>query len=222
MKRIVALILAAAVLAAVTGVASYVYLQNAEQHVLSGLATVTVLETKGDIPAGTTFADAVGRGFIGTTEVPDKFSSSTMLTSTGAVPPQLVAGRDLVAGRLLFQGDFVATVESAKVLTVPQGDVAVSFTLGDANRLAPFLSPGDHVAILDGKGGPNGGPATVFGDVLVLAIGNSSATGTGNGQGAPGLITVAVPTASAPTLLRAINNGAIYLALRDATVGAGA
>ena len=220
MKRIVALILAAAVLAAVTGVASYVYLQNAEQHVLSGLATVTVLETKADIPAGTTFADAVGRGLIGTTEVPQKFSSPTMLTNTGSVSPQLVAGRDLVGGRLLFQGDFVATVESAKVLSVPTGFVAMSFTLGDANRLAPFLSPGDRVAILDGKGGPAGGPSTVFPDILVLAIGNTSSTGSGNGQGTPGLITVAVPVASAPTMLRVIGNGSIYLALRDATVGA--
>ncbi len=220
MKRIVALILAAAVLASVTGVASYVYLQNAEQHVLSGFSTVTVLETKGDIVAGTTFADAMGRGLIATTVVPSKFASPTMLTSTSSVNPQLVAGRDITSGRLLFDGDFVATIQNAKVLAVPTGYVAVSFTLGDPNRLAPFLSPGDRVAIFDGKGSPTAGPVMVFPDVLVLAIGNTSSTGSGNGQATPGLITVAVPVGAAPTLLRAINNGAIYLALRDPNVGA--
>lgn len=211
MKRVVALIMVAIVLATATGVASFIYLQNAEQHVLAGLETVSVLETKATVPAGTSFADALGRGLIGPAEVPTKYASPTNLRPDSQVNTTLVAGRDLSAGRLVFDGDFVATVEVSRVLPIPDGDVAMSFPLPAANRLAPFLAPGDHVAVMDGSAGK--APEIVFTDLLVLAVGNNSSMGAGTGEGAEGLITVAVSTNAAPALLRTINGGGVYLAM---------
>lgn len=223
MKRILALIMAAIVLATVTGVTSYYYLQNAESHVMAGLETVTVLETKQVVPAGTKFSDAMAQGLVGPVNVPSKFSSANMLTPKSAVAGNSVAGRDMAVGRLLFSGDFVTEVETNKLLPVPDGDVAVSFTLAGPNRLAPFLSPGDHVAVIDGH--PGGGtaaapaaPAVVFNDVLVLGVGASTSMGTGNASdpASATLVTVAVPLGSSPDLVKAINGGGIYLAMRGA------
>ncbi len=227
MKRVVALIMVAIVLAAATGVASYVYLQNAEQHVMAGLVKVTVLETNSMIPAGTTYANAVSQKLIGTVEVPAKFAVADMLKPGLSINSNYVAGRDLPAGRLLFTGDFLQTAEVNRILPIPAGMVAVSFPMPAANRLGPFLAPGDHVVLLDSKATaatPANPAATavriIFTDLLVLAVNNVSAMGTGSVDGAPGLVTVAVPQDSAPQLIQAINGNSLYLALHAATVGA--
>ena len=223
MKRVIALIMVAIVLATATGVSSYYYLQNAEQHVMAGLETVTVLQTNGAVPAGTSYATAVSQGLVGPVDVPSKFAVASMLRPGSSVTGTLVAGRDLPAGRLLFTGDFLATAETNRILPIPSGDVAVSFTLPVANRLAPFLNPGDHVALLQNRPATAtaaAAPEVVFGDVLVLAVGNNSAMGAGNGIGADGLVTVAVPLSDAPTLVKAVNSGSIYLAMLSSTVGA--
>ncbi|MHB0929010.1 MAG: Flp pilus assembly protein CpaB [Candidatus Nanopelagicales bacterium] len=223
MKRVIVLIMVAIVLATATGVSSYYYLQNAEQHVMAGLETVTVLQTNGSIPAGTSYATAVSQGLVGPVDVPSKFAVASMLRPGTSVTGSLVAGRDLPAGRLLFTGDFLATAETNRILPIPSGDVAVSFTLPVANRLAPFLNAGDHVAVLQNRAATattQAAPEVVFNDVLVLAVGNTSAMGAGNGIGADGLVTVAVPLADAPTLVKAVNSGSIYLAMLSSTVGA--
>ncbi len=233
MKRVIVLIMVAIVLATATGVSSYYYLQNAEQHVMAGLETVTVLQTNGSIPAGTSYATAVSQGLVGPVDVPSKFAVASMLRPGTSVTGSLVAGRDLPAGRLLFTGDFLATAETNRILPIPSGDVAVSFTLPVANRLAPFLNAGDHVAVLQNRAATATAPSApvasapvasapevVFNDVLVLAVGNTSAMGAGNGIGADGLVTVAVPLADAPTLVKAVNSGSIYLAMLSSTVGA--
>lgn len=221
MKRVVALIMVALVLASATGVASYIYLQNAEQHVLAGLEKVTVMETNSIVPAGTTYADAVSQKLIGTVEVPAKFASGDVLKPGAAVDSNFVAGRNLPAGRLLFVGDFLQTAEVNRILPIPAGMVALSFPMPAANRLGPFLAPGDHVVLLDSKAGATGtNVQIVFNDLLVLAVNNVSAMGTGSVDGAPGLITVAVPQDSAPRLVQAINGNSLYLALHAATVGA--
>ncbi len=223
MKRVIVLIMVAIVLATATGVSSYYYLQNAEQHVMAGLETVTVLQTNCSIPAGTSYATAVSQGLVGPVDVPSKFAVASMLRPGTSVTGSLVAGRDLPAGRLLFTGDFLATAETNRILPIPSGDVAVSFTLPVANRLAPFLNAGDHVAVLQNRAATattQAAPEVVFNDVLVLAVGNTSAMGAGNGIGADGLVTVAVPLADAPTLVKAVNSGSIYLAMLSSTVGA--
>ncbi len=222
MKRVVALIMVAIVLATATGVASYIYLQNAEQHVMSGLEKVSVLETNAIVPAGTSYANAVSQKLIGTVDIPAKFAVGDILKPGVAVNSNFVAGRDLPAGRLLFSGDFLQTAEVNRILPIPTGMVAVSFPMPAANRLGPFLAPGDHVVLLDSKGGTPATPAVqiVFNDLLVLAVNNVSAMGTGSVDGAPGLITVAIPQDSAPRLIQAINGNSLYLALHAATVGA--
>ena len=217
MKRVVALIMVAIALAAATGVSSFYYLQNAEQQVLSGMETVTVLETAVQVPAGTSYGDAVGQGFLTPTEIPAKFAAPSMLTPDADISTNLLAGRDLAPGRIVFSGDFVPVVEANQVLPIPSGMVAVSFPLPEASRLAPFLAAGDHVAVVDGKFGVSetnlGTPVTVFDDVLVLAVANVSAMGTGVVEGSAGLVTVAVPAPDAPRLVKAVNGGAIYLAM---------
>ncbi len=211
MKRVIALIVAALLLAAGTGVASYYYLQQAEDRALAQYEVVEVLQVVGGIPAGYAFADAQAQGLMKAVQLPVKFALPSMLHPDSVVDPAYVAAHDVAGGQLLMTSDFQRTVASTQVLPITEGYVALSTSADAAARLAPFLSPGDHVSMMANSG--TTGPRIVFPDLQVIAIGSNSTVGTGSGGDVPGLLTFAVAANRATEFVAATQAGGVYFAL---------
>lgn len=211
MKRVIALIVAAVVLAAGTGLASYYYLQQADDQALAKFDNVQVLQATTGVPAGLSFADAQAQGLLQTVDLPVKFVLPTMLHPDTVVDPAYVAVRDISAGQLVMSGDWQRTAAVSQVLPIPDGYVALSVGADAAARLAPFLSPGAHVSMMSNIGGK--GPVIAFADLTVIAIGSVSTIGTGGGGDVPGLLTFAVPADQATAFLAAVQAGGLYFAL---------
>lgn len=211
MKRVIALIIVALVLATGTGLASYFYLQQAEERALAQYDSVAVLQATTVIPAGVPFAEAKAQGFVRSVSLPVKYVLPTMLRPDTAVDPTYVANRELASGQLLMGGDFQRTISKVHVLPIPEGYVALSVSVDAAARIAPFLSPGDHVAMMANLGAT--GPKVQFPDLTVIAIGSGSTIGTGTGGDVPGLLTFAVPAERATDFVAAIQSGGVHLAL---------
>ena len=211
MKRVIALIVAAVVLAAGTGLASYYYLQQAEDRALAQYDNVAVLQASTGIPAGVTYADAQAQGMLKPVDLPAKFELPAMMHPDTVVDPAYVAARDIAPGQLVMSSDWQRTVIAAQVLPIPEGYVALSVGVDAAARLAPFLSPGDHVRMIGNRG--TSGPRVQFDDLTVIAIGSTSTVGTGAGGDVPGLLTFAVPADRATDFVAAVQGGGIYLAL---------
>lgn len=213
MKRVIILIVAALVLAAGTGVTSYYYLQQAEDRALAQYDTVAVMQTSGAVVAGTTWADAQAQGLVRSVEVPAKFATATLLSASAAVDPGYVANRDLPANQLLGTGDFQATVSQQQLLPIPANHVALAVGMDVAARLAPFLSPGDVVALYGNDPNANG-QRLIFPEITVLAIANTTVLGTSpSAEVAGGMITFAVPQDRATDFLQAVRNGGLYMAM---------
>ena len=212
MKRVIALIVAAVVLAAGTGLASYYYLQQAEDRALAQYDNVAVLQAAFAIPAGLSYADAQAQGLIKSIDLPVKYVLPTMLHPDTVVDPAYVAARDLAPGQLILSGDWQRTLVATQVLPIPDGYVALSLSVDAAARIAPFLAPGDHVSIISNAGG-NGTPRVQFPDLTVIAIGSNSTLGVGAGGDVPGLLTFAVPTIHATEFVAAVQAGGLYIAL---------
>lgn len=211
MKRVVALIIVALVLASGTGIASYLYLQQAEERALAQYDSVEVLQATTVIPAGVSFADAKSQGLMRAVGLPVKFALPTMLHPDAVVDPAYVTSHELASGQLLMSSDFQRTISELQVLPIPEGHVALSVSVDAAARLAPFLSPGDHVKMMANLGGT--GPKVQFPDLTVIAIGSGSTIGTGTGGDVPGLLTFAVPADRATDFVAAVQAGGVYLAL---------
>jgi pilus assembly protein CpaB len=79
----------------------------------------------------------------------------------------------IIAGKFGSQGD-------QELLTVPDGQIAISVTLSDTGRVAGFVVPGDDVAIfLNGEiGGGNTGVRLLLPRVKVIAIGSTTVIST--------------------------------------------
>jgi len=212
MKRVIALIIAAVVLAAGTGLASYYYLQRADEQALAKYDNVAVLQASTGVPAGLSYADAQVQGLLKSVDLPVMYVLPEMLHPDTVVDPAYVAARDIAPGQLLMSTDWQRTVAAAQVLPIPDGYVALSVGVDAAARLAPFLSPGDHVTIM-GNRGSSDGPKIQFEDLTVIAIGSVSTIGTGAGGDVPGLLTFAVPADRATDFVAAIQGGGLYMAL---------
>jgi pilus assembly protein CpaB len=67
-----------------------------------------------------------------------------------------------------------------ELLTLPEGNIAISVTLSDTGRVAGFVVPGDDVAIfLNGDiGGGNSGVRLLLPRVKVVAIGSTTVVST--------------------------------------------
>lgn len=211
MKRVIALIIAAVVLAAGTGVASFYYLRQADDRAAAKYENVEVLQAVGGIAAGTTWGNAQAAGLYVAVDMPSMYVSAAMLRPTTAVDATYVAARDIAPGQLIMSGDFQATVATVQVLPLAADHVALAMGADAAARLAPFLSVGDHVRIMGNA--PTGGSRVAFDDLQVIAIGNTSLIGTGAGEVVPGLLTFSVPADRAVEFVEMVKAGGIYMAL---------
>lgn len=234
MKRRIAAI-ATALVIAVIGVAAVVtYANSANARALAGQKVTEVFIANKRVPEGTSVKAAVDRNLIAQTKVVAKGVPDGAMTK---VTPHLegqVALSDIPAGTVVLTAGFGAKTEVKKESGVPKGDVAVSLSLSDPAGIAPLIRSGSHIAIYDTFNSttkskplsPYGahlnddkattrGTAVVLADVEVLRVdGKPKADDTTTSESSSTmLVTVVVPPSQATRLVHAIQTGNLYAAL---------
>lgn len=222
-SRRTVILVAAVVIAAVAAVAAYSYLNGVQRRAYNNATLVKVFVVKKDVKKGQPGEQAIDGGFVGSSEMPQKFRPGNALTDLNAIRGK-VALTNLSANQVLVDGQFVdpkvATVSFAQ--RIPAGQVAVTVQVDQVRGVANLVVPGDKVNIMT----LNPDAHVLFQNVNVLAVGTTPAPQAGENAPAQsqanaqqqqnsGLITFAVPPAAAEKIALAASGGGtgLYLTL---------
>lgn len=240
----VLLLIAAFLVAGLGALLVYLYAQQADERALAEYDPVQVVMVQGAVPAGTAVDAAIEQGLLAVEEVPGAGVPDRAAAALADVTGKVVLS-DLVTGEPLVL-DRVGDPDQQERISVPAGQLALSFAFADPNRVAGFVAPGSKVAVLLTYGGP-GAPAATDDDqtgaappadgvtrvlldqVSVLAVGATSASevpGQDDGEAAPvsqTVLTLALTQGQAESMVHAQSIGALYLGLRgdDAALAPG-
>lgn len=216
MGRRTILLIVAALIAALGSAMVFLYVRGADDRATEAQAPVQVLKAVAQISPGETLdqAQAAGKLELGTVPraqvLPGAVNSIEGIGSQVALS-SVFPNEQIIAGKFGSQGD-------QELLTVPDGQIAISVTLSDTGRVAGFVVPGDDVAIfLNGEiGGGNTGVRLLLPRVKVIAIGSTTviSTTTTNPEGAQTteqlprtLFTLAVDQQDAEKIMLAATTG---------------
>jgi pilus assembly protein CpaB len=216
MGRRTILLIVAALIAALGSAMVFLYVRGADDRATEAQAPVQVLKAVAQINPGETLdqAQAAGKLELGTVPraqvLPGAVNSIEGIGSQVALS-SVFPNEQIIAGKFGSQGD-------QELLTVPDGQIAISVTLSDTGRVAGFVVPGDDVAIfLNGEiGGGNTGVRLLLPRVKVIAIGSTTviSTTTTNTEGAQTteqlprtLFTLAVDQKDAEKIMLAATTG---------------
>lgn len=231
MKRALPIILAV-ILAILAAVIVFVYTRGAEQRVIDEQQPVSVLVSTAVIPKGVSLGDAFAGGLAEQTQIP---SSMNPAGSIAAVTPEnsaLVSLTDVPPGQILLSANFATELPEASSIDVPDGQLAISITLGDPERVGNFVRPGSEIVIFNtytsAEANTEGGEETAAGlttrvlmpQITVLAVGDTTTSapatnpdGTQAAQTPSALLTLGVDQDQAERIIQASKTGSLYLGL---------
>jgi pilus assembly protein CpaB len=151
MRRRVLILLAALLLAGVSGVAILAYAHSADRRALNGIRGVWVLVAKQRIPAGTKGAEIRAKGLTERILVPAETVPQGTLTSWTDDLDRLTlaatAERKQLLMRPLFQAPGPTASAPARNFKVPEGQLAVTVQLSVPQQVAGNVIAGDKVAV---------------------------------------------------------------------------
>ncbi len=152
MRRRVLILVAAALLAMLSGVAVLAYAGTADQRALSGRQGTWVLLATGTIPAHTTVAQIRSKRLVRQVLMPAETVPSGALTKLEPAMNDLALNAPLQSDQMLLRGQFASTVtpSPAPTFQIPTGKIAVSVLLNIAPQVAGNVRPGDQVAVFCG------------------------------------------------------------------------
>ncbi|MEI8080913.1 MAG: Flp pilus assembly protein CpaB [Actinomycetes bacterium] len=172
----------------------------------------TVLVANGDLPPGTSGAALTAAQVVQTT-VPANMVPEKAITNLAEVA-QLKTTVTIFKGQILIARQFAST-NATGGLPIPPGTNAVSIELSDPARVAGFVQPGSQVVVYSGT---DTGTTVLLANASVIAVGATTATGTGtaNRAVATTIVTFALTPADAAKLVG--NSGrSLYLGLLPTT-----
>ena len=150
MKRRIALVAVALVLALVGVTAIRSYVSKADARAVTELDPVQAYVAVGPIAAGTALKDAVAQGLVKPETLPRKTVPLDAVVQVTPALGNLVATGAIPAGTLLLQPAFGQPQKQADgPLPLPKGEMAVTVSLDDPARVAGFVQPGSEIAIFD-------------------------------------------------------------------------
>lgn len=179
MGRRTVLLIVAALIAALGTSLVFLYVRGADTRATAAQAPVQVLKAVAQINPGETLADAQSAGKIQLGTVPREQALPGAVNSTSGMEKEVALStifpkEQIITGKFGSPGD-------QEVLTIPDGDIAISVNLSDTGRVAGFVSPGASVAIFvngnasgGGGTGSTAGPDTtrlLLAKVQVIAVG---------------------------------------------------
>ncbi len=182
-------------LALVAALLTTFYVANYKRHVQQSESTVPVYVAKKDIPQGTTGADLIRQGWIGTenvvqrTVVPGAISNPDQIRS-------LITRQDIYAGEQITLRRFAGHAEQGVRVQLHGTLRAISVPGTPDALLAGTLRDGDHVDLVANL--HTGSCSTCFGvrvvarDILVLHAADASGTKVASGGGSASSVLLAV------------------------------
>lgn len=222
------LAIAALILAAVAGLASYSYLHNVQNRAYHNAKLVGVYTLSGPVPAGTTGAAVISQGLVRQGKIPQQYLPADAVTDLATIRSEVAATR-LSSGQILESGLFTNPATAAAATpaqAIPHGDVAITVSVDSVHGVAGLIRPGNLVDILV-ETAP-GVEQFLYQNVSVLAVGTSltpaanvTASSSSSSTTVPsntGLITFAVPADAAQRIALAQSGGggvqgSLYLTL---------
>ena len=240
MKRTVAAVIVAVVLALVGSVAVLLYARASDARALAGQQAVHVLVAAKRIPAGTTGKAIREGGFVEQVVMPASSVPKDAISAIDGDLDALAVTSEVGRRQLVLREAFGAPKELTGGLALPDGKVAVTVEVGGAADVAGHVEPGAKVAVFDTFTLADGDGRVPAGDGLaskreyvqatrlllpsveVLAVGArvvAEADGSSNDAATKRsavtkvMITVAVTQAEAEKLVLAATTGSLYLAL---------
>jgi pilus assembly protein CpaB len=206
-----------AVVLAATGVGLMVsYAQAADERARGDMETIEVFVAVGAIAKGTAVSEALGTGLVRQRLIPRALIPEDLEVDLNEVPGDSVALHDIGAGQFVPASSFGSATVTTAGLPVPPGKMAVTITLPDPARVAPFLRPGTQIAVFDTSDSIDGAARStrvLLPRVMVLAVGAATSGTTDDGDEAGALITLALDQAQAERLIHRVQTGSLYLAL---------
>lgn len=237
MNRRIGLIALAVVLALIGTLAVYSYAHNADKRAVDATRSAKVVYATKQIPAGTSWGEAIKGDYFTQEKVPVDAAPSTAVADTHvSIPLDEVATADIKPGQIVVRQMFGEKSATTGILAIPKGKMAVSITLPANADVAGFVQSGSQIAIFHtfkiGKGKDSslpqvdlGGGTDLYGTKLLLPRVDVIATS----QDAPSdlnggssknnnsttnvLVTLALSQSDAERMILAQQTGELYLAL---------
>jgi pilus assembly protein CpaB len=230
MNRRVLLIALAVLLALVGTGVIYAYVHNADNRAVESTRAAQVLVAVHEVPAGTTWSNAVKGNYFQVQKVPVDSAPSLALSSTDAsVPLDEVAAASIASGQIVLRPMFAPKTSAIGVLPIPAKQIAVAFNISGPAAVAGFVQPQSDVAVFvtyklaatAGAAKDNGANSSatklLFPRVLVLATSNSSPSTLNRATGGGGQITLALTQSEAEQMILASQTSQLYLGLLSDT-----
>jgi pilus assembly protein CpaB len=227
MGRRTLLLIAALLIAALGSTMVFLYAQSADERAREGLQLREVLVAQVDIPQGTTVAAAEETLAFVTEQLNAEAVADGALSSVEAIRDQ-VALVPIYAGEQILPQKFGTQAQTTGQLPLTEGNLAMTISLGDPQRVVNFVTPGSTVAIFITTNNPEDEEPTLATRILldrvrVIGVGDSTpvtqTTTTPEGeqttQVPSALLTFDVNQDQAQKIIFAQGQGELYLGLVD-------
>jgi pilus assembly protein CpaB len=174
MGRRTVLLVAALVIAALGTTMVFLYVHGLDDQAIHKQDPVSVLVAKKTIDPGTTYKDASDQAAFEKKTVSRDALADGALGSTAPLVGK-VTTTTIYPGQQIIPQMFGNSGE-VSTLSVPDGELAISVQLDDPAQLAGFVDAGTNIAIFFTTEAKGGSTRLLLPKVLVLAIGNKTAT----------------------------------------------
>lgn len=227
MNRRLLTILLALVLAGAGTLAVLTYVKSADDRAAAGNEPVSVLVAARAIPAGTPVGQLLPQGYLRTRNYPAESVPDDALSEIGETQKILVISVPVRQGGLIT-ASLMEEKGASQAFVIPEGRIAITVALDEAQRVANFAKPGTKVVVFIGlsrlvtKGtGDKKTQVTenavriLMADVPVLAIGESAAKSADDDNAENRkLITLGVTQEQGEKLILGATARALYMGLQ--------
>jgi Flp pilus assembly protein CpaB len=217
----------ALVLAGIAAFLVIMYTGNVQKQAKDSQQTTTVLVASGNIPAGTTVADAISGGQIQPHQIVQQDVIIGALTDEKSLDSSYVTKQDLVAGQQVTAAMFAPSDTTAINTQIKANYRAIQIGLSPDELLGGTLAAGDYVDLVGtytvhpSNGDPDYDVSRIIArDILVLkAPAADSATGQLTANTDHPSVTLSVPDTIVPKITFSLHagDGALWFALRPKT-----
>jgi pilus assembly protein CpaB len=221
MGRRTLLLVSALLIAALGSALVYLYAQSADARAREGLEMRRVLVATQDIAANVTVEEANTNLWL----QPREINAEAVVEGAVSSVEEIGGDRalvDIYAGEQIIPEKFGSSGEASGPVPLTAGNLAITVSVQDPQRVANFVTPGSRVAIFwTGSRDGEDGTRLLLPEVIVAAVGDSAsppATTTGGQQStqAPSaLLTLDVTQDQAQKIIFAQTQGVLYLGLRN-------
>lgn len=203
------------VLSLLVGISIFSYTASVERRVIATQELQSIYLASKQIISGTSLGDALQNGSLEQKKFPVISIPSGAIKNIDTLNSKLVALQNIQPGQIIVESNFGVATARTGSLVIPDGQVAVTITLGEPNHVGSFIQPGSEVVIFaTGKQDAQKATKILLPRALIIAIGNQVVPVNGPTTSATSsLITLAVSPQQAAKLIHGIQTLSLYFGL---------